>query len=254
MFKLTHLLKTFCIVILLAGCSSDDWKDTEKLTKPTVNAGDDQLLTLPLNNITLSGSAKSELSVYTIRNTTWRQVSGPQSLALLNADTLKATVLYPTVAGTYLFELSAEDSGGRKNSDQIQVIIQPAAQSMQRANVQESLNVVDWRYADQNQGILTLNQLDSVTLAEVDEQLINALASLNSAAELTLLFAEHSGGNLQTAIMLLDKLSAQSLPICLEGSNSCISLEQGFLLQADLTGQVDCGDAQSCIHALLQSQ
>nr|WP_233267833.1 hypothetical protein [Vibrio mimicus] len=131
--------------------------------------------------------------MYTIRNTTWRQVSGPQSLALLNSDTLKASVLYPTVAGTYLFELSAEDSGGRKNSDQIQVIIQPAAQSMQRANVQESLNVVDWRYADQNQGILTLNQLDSVTLAEVDEQLINALASLNSAAELTLLFAEHSG-------------------------------------------------------------
>ncbi|HFG1932475.1 TPA: hypothetical protein ACGF3V_002482 [Vibrio cholerae] len=254
MFKLTHLLKTFCIVILLIGCKSDDWKDTEKLTKPTVYAGGDQLLTLPLNNITLSGSAKSELPVYTIRTTTWRQVSGPQTLTLLNADTLKATALYPTVAGTYRFELSAEDSGGRKNSDQIQIVIQPAAQSTLRANVQESLNVVNWRYADQNQGMLTLNHLDSVTLVELEEQVINAIASLNSAAELTLSFAEHSGGNLQTAIMLLNQLSAQSIPLCLEDSNTCISLEQGFLLQTDLSDQVDCGDAQSCIYALLQSQ
>lgn len=251
MFKLNPLFVILSVLTLIVGCKADDLKDADKLTKPTVNAGADQMLILPVNSITLSGTAKSELSIYEIKTKSWRQVSGPQSLTLINADSLKATAFYPTIAGTYIFELSVKDSGGRSNSDQMQVIIQAVAQSMQRAYMQQ-VDIVAWQYADRNQGMLSFSDLDSVSLTELDTQLEHALTSLNSAAEFELHFAANAGGNIQTALLLLNALSAQGVPICLSESSSCHSLEQGFLLQTELPESINCSDAQSCVTALLQ--
>ncbi|EWS66979.1 hypothetical protein JS84_00040 [Vibrio vulnificus] len=121
-----NLLKIVLIATLLflAGCDVDDAADANKYTKPTVNAGSDQVHTLPINTITLHGSAKSwPKLVFSIKTKQWRQISGPQSLTILNADSFTATLLNPTVAGTYLFELYAKDSGDRANTDQVKIVL-----------------------------------------------------------------------------------------------------------------------------------
>ncbi|EOW0795119.1 hypothetical protein ACN2LU_000537 [Vibrio vulnificus] len=121
-----NLLKIVLIATLLflAGCDVDDAADANKYTKPTVNAGSDQVHTLPINTITLHGSAKSwPKLVFSIKTKQWRQISGPQSLTILNADSFTATLLNPTVAGTYIFELYAKDSGDRSNTDQVKIVL-----------------------------------------------------------------------------------------------------------------------------------
>tara|TARA_Y100001956_G_scaffold82125_1_gene101846 strand:+ start:604 stop:1650 length:1047 start_codon:yes stop_codon:yes gene_type:complete len=120
-----NYLKTMLIMftLVLFGCV-DDATDAEKYTKPTVNAGADQLHTLPKNSLTLKGSAKTyPKHLYKIKTTRWKQVSGPQQLAILNSDSLTATLINPTVAGTYEFELYAKDSIGRTNTDRIKIIL-----------------------------------------------------------------------------------------------------------------------------------
>ncbi|EPJ2721246.1 PKD domain-containing protein [Vibrio vulnificus] len=121
-----NLLKIVLIATLLflTGCDVDDAADANKYTKPTVNAGSDQVHTLPINTITLHGSAKSwPKLVFSIKTKQWRQISGPQSLTILNADSFTATLLNPTVAGTYIFELYAKDSGDRANTDQVKIVL-----------------------------------------------------------------------------------------------------------------------------------
>ncbi|MGL0940733.1 PKD domain-containing protein [Vibrio vulnificus] len=121
-----NLLKIVLIATLLflAGCDVDDASDATKYTKPTVNAGSDQYHTLPIDTITLYGSAKSwPKLVFSIKTKQWRQISGPQSLTILNADSFTATLLNPTVAGTYIFELYAKDSGDRANTDQVKIVL-----------------------------------------------------------------------------------------------------------------------------------
>ncbi|WFB51170.1 MULTISPECIES: hypothetical protein [Vibrio] len=115
----------------------DDASDGEKYTKPTVNAGSDQAHTLPVERLTLSGSAKTYPAyLYSIKTTHWRQVSGPQQLVLLNEDELTAMALNPTAAGTYEFELYAKDSLGRTNTDRVTVVLREVAAQQRAASTQ----------------------------------------------------------------------------------------------------------------------
>ncbi|NOH97830.1 hypothetical protein [Vibrio sp. 99-70-13A1] len=115
--------------LFLSACSVDDVTDADKYTKPTVNAGADQLHTLPVHTITLSGSAKTyPKHVYEIKTIRWTQLSGPQQLTVLNSDSLSATLINPTVAGTYIFELYVKDSARRTNTDRVTVILHEQAQ------------------------------------------------------------------------------------------------------------------------------
>ncbi|EHA1124535.1 hypothetical protein FG475_05280 [Vibrio navarrensis] len=233
MFKSAKIILMLGVMALVSGCDADDVTDADKLSKPTVNAGSDQLLKLPLNSITLSGSAKSFLSVYDIKTTSWSQVAGPQQLALLNADKLTATALYPTTAGTYIFQLYAKDTGGRSNTDQVKIIIEPATQAsairrMQNNTVSNEIAAVSWQYGAQNQGVLVFGSLGNVDLSELKQQLNLAIEELNSAAELSLDFSQSTGGDVQTALQIIETLSQQDLPVCLQ--DKCSPLYAGLLL------------------------
>ncbi|MCG9681460.1 hypothetical protein L1D31_02675 [Vibrio sp. Isolate23] len=129
-----------CALVILSGCDSDA-SDAEKYTKPTVDAGSDKVYNLPQNTISLSGSAKTyPKNVYSIKETKWTQTSGPVQLAILNSDSLTATLINPTQTGTYTFELYVKDSGGRTNTDSVKVVL---TQSAQVATVRSSLGYSD---------------------------------------------------------------------------------------------------------------
>lgn len=91
---------------------------------PTVNAGVDKTITLPVNSVVINGSASD--SDGSISSVTWTQVSGPSVATLSGANTvtLSASTL---VQGTYVFRLTATDNSGGSKSDDVSVFVKPVA-------------------------------------------------------------------------------------------------------------------------------
>jgi hypothetical protein len=88
---------------------------------PTVNAGSNQTITLPLDSIGLTGVVSPGSSK--IISTVWTQVSGPNTTYILNPDST-ITEVNGLIGGTYIFQLSAIDSLGGLSSSNIQVTVQ----------------------------------------------------------------------------------------------------------------------------------
>jgi|GEM_PF-1563653 len=95
-------------------------------TLPTVQAGANQTLTLPMNSVTLTGTAlpQSTQPATTISTVSWSEVSGPSiSLPATNLYTLPLTQL---VQGTYTFKFTATDSRGLQAASSVMVTVNPA--------------------------------------------------------------------------------------------------------------------------------
>lgn len=94
---------------------------------PTVNAGPDQVITLPLANaqtpIVLQGTGSDNAD--TVRYQ-WRKVSGPAGNVFIETPYRSRTNVYRITNGTYVFELMAIDGDGRTNTDQVTVTVNNA--------------------------------------------------------------------------------------------------------------------------------
>ncbi len=90
---------------------------------PTVSAGIDQTITLPISQTTLSGSAMDMDG--SISSYAWSQVSGPTTAVLATAN-LASTAISGLVAGTYVFRLQVADNKGATASATIKVTVNPA--------------------------------------------------------------------------------------------------------------------------------
>jgi YD repeat-containing protein len=73
---------------------------------PVVNAGPNQTITLPVNSVTLNGSATDNGATLTI---TWSVVSGPGPVSFSSPNTAVTNAMFST-AGTYVLELTASNS------------------------------------------------------------------------------------------------------------------------------------------------
>ncbi len=97
---------------------------------PIANAGIDQVITLPQNSVSLNGSASSDadgsLTFYQ-----WRQVAGPSSSQLTNANTAIASV-QGLVAGAYSFELLVRDNANATDKDTTVVVVNPESGNQAR--------------------------------------------------------------------------------------------------------------------------
>jgi hypothetical protein len=90
---------------------------------PSANAGSDQMITLPTNNVTLTGSGSETNG--TIISYAWTQVSGPSTAAIGSAGSATTTVT-GLVQGTYQFQLTVKDNSGVTASDVVSVTVKPA--------------------------------------------------------------------------------------------------------------------------------
>lgn len=102
-----------------------DWllQYSKDSSSPTADAGPDKNITLPTNSVTLDGAGSDPDG--TITSYAWSKVSGPSvSLANIGNPTATASNL---VEGTYRFELEVTDNDGFKATDQMQVVVNPAA-------------------------------------------------------------------------------------------------------------------------------
>ena len=98
---------------------------------PVANAGADQTITLPINNVVLNGSANDPDG--TITTYTWSKISGPNAgtIATANAVTTNVTGL---TQGVYRFRLQVTDNSGATADAIVQVTVNPAVNQPPVAN------------------------------------------------------------------------------------------------------------------------
>jgi gliding motility-associated-like protein len=90
---------------------------------PVANAGNDRTITLPTNSLSQTGSGSDPDG--TIASYSWTKVSGP--VATVNGASTNVLSLTNMVAGTYVFNLTVTDNFGSTGSDQVTIVVNPAA-------------------------------------------------------------------------------------------------------------------------------
>jgi hypothetical protein len=93
---------------------------------PTVNAGTDQLITLPDNTISLDGTVTA-VNGYSIFSHAWSKLSGPTA-TITGLGELSTNVAL-TTSGTYTFRLTATDNVGLSAFDDVVIIVNPVPPS-----------------------------------------------------------------------------------------------------------------------------
>ncbi|HEX6849616.1 MAG TPA: DPP IV N-terminal domain-containing protein [Chitinophagaceae bacterium] len=87
---------------------------------PVANAGVDVNIFLPVNSVTLNGSASDADN--NITSSLWTKISGPSSFSIANANALRTQVTN-LVQGVYQFELKVTDKTRLVDKDTVQVTV-----------------------------------------------------------------------------------------------------------------------------------
>jgi N-acetylneuraminic acid mutarotase len=91
---------------------------------PVACAGDDTVITLPANTITLDGSCSSDPD-NNLKAYQWAKISGPATFTISDVSA-KQTEVTNLVKGEYRFELKVTDSAGLSSRDTVAIIVLPA--------------------------------------------------------------------------------------------------------------------------------
>ena len=110
------VLLSFCLL----GCSKKNTPVPPANIAPTANAGADQMITLPVNTVTLNGSGKDVDG--TIASYQWLNIAGPIQYSIATSTQAQTTVS-SLVQGTYQFVLKVTDSQGAIGRDTVTVIV-----------------------------------------------------------------------------------------------------------------------------------
>jgi len=97
---------------------------------PAVNAGADQSITLPVNSVTLTGTASDPDG--SIASYQWVKLSG--GAATITSPSSASTSVTGLVQGTYRFKLTATDNQGATASDTVQITVNAAPNQPPTAN------------------------------------------------------------------------------------------------------------------------
>lgn len=106
---------------------------------PTANAGNNIVITLPINSTTLTGSGSDPDG--TIANYAWSRVSGPTTFTFANAASA-STALSNLVQGVYTFRLTVTDNNGATATDDVNVTVNASTQSNQAPIANAGSNIV----------------------------------------------------------------------------------------------------------------
>ena len=115
------IFSTIAVILLISSCRKESVCDNCQPSQPIPNqppvafAGLDQVVYLPQDSAYLYGTASSDPE-NKIASYKWRQLSGPSSSTISNAETSMAHAK-GLVLGTYQFELTITDAGGLIDKD-----------------------------------------------------------------------------------------------------------------------------------------
>lgn len=144
--------------VLFTSCTKEEAPD---LNPPEANAGNPQIIQLPKDSVTLSGSGKSTNG--SIKGYLWSLISGP-GRPVIATEGAPVTKVYGLVRGTYLFQFMVTDSVGLTGVDTVSVTVTKAlvdTLSLQPAN-------------NTNEGYVFTYLNESSLVSNVDEFSANA--------------------------------------------------------------------------------
>lgn len=130
------VLKFPCIFLIVNFLFSSCDKETviPPRNPPIANAGISQIIQLPVNTASLTGSGTTENG--RITGYLWSLVSGPNVPAIVSESSATTTVS-GMIAGDYIFQFMVIDSAGLTDVDTLSLIVKPALQqtlTLQPAN------------------------------------------------------------------------------------------------------------------------
>jgi len=105
---------------------------------PVSIAGSDQVIQLPTNAATLTGSGTDADG--TIISYWWDKLSGPTGGGIVT-PALASTGLIALTAGTYVYQLTVTDNGGATATDNVQIIVLAAANVPPTANAGSNITI-----------------------------------------------------------------------------------------------------------------
>ncbi len=108
---------------------------------PTAQAGNDLVITLPVDSVNLVGNGLDADGVITAYR--WRQISGPSQYNIVSSNE-KDTEVKGLVQGIYIFELEVTDNGGATGRDSVRVHVKPRSESTARVYpnpAEETINI-----------------------------------------------------------------------------------------------------------------
>lgn len=101
------------------GCNLNNPGNTNKA--PVACAGNDQIITLPVNMVQLDGSCSTDPD-NNITGYLWTKISGPSFFNINNARDVQTKVTN-LAEGTFLFQLKVTDAAGLSSMDTVQIIV-----------------------------------------------------------------------------------------------------------------------------------
>ena len=110
-------------------------------TAPVAYAGAAQIITLPVNSVTLSGSGTGTNGA-TITSYSWSKVSGPAG-GTISLPLVNTTLVTGLAQGTYVFALTVTDDHGLSNTSNVTVTVNSSAVNQSPvANAGYDMNIV----------------------------------------------------------------------------------------------------------------
>jgi hypothetical protein len=114
-------------LIFFTACEKSQPSTSSMPPAPVVNAGRDQTISLPVDSVTLTGSAHD--SVSRITGYIWSEISGPNTPVIVT-DGNPVTQVKGLTAGSYIFQLMAVDSLGQTGVDTVSVFVGTGLQTV----------------------------------------------------------------------------------------------------------------------------
>jgi len=193
-------------------------------TPPTVNAGLDKSMILPVSSVQLSATASDPDG--TIASYSWTKTAGPAQFSL-SSTSVAAPTLSNLVQGTYTFRLTVTDNQGATATDDINVVVNPAPTAGTKYvkvniyggtnpysnaewnnwNTYSSLSSGNLKYSDGSASVVnsTLSQQNSVS--------DNGMLAANMAPPEVIRYSSYSSSNRTLTISGLDNSKTYSLEI-----------------------------------------
>lgn len=121
--KFINLLFSLTLATLIfIGCKKDN---NVNPIAPIANAGIMQIVQLPVNTTTLTGTGISKNG--NITGYLWSVVSGPNTPVIMQPSSA-STVVNNMIAGTYIFQFIVTDNTGLTGVDTLSIIVKPSPQ------------------------------------------------------------------------------------------------------------------------------
>jgi hypothetical protein len=118
--KLFRYTAFLCVVAaLITGCTKDPM--TQPLP-PTANAGPSQVIQLPVNTTSVTGTGTTTNK--SITGYLWSLVSGP-NVPVINSPSSPTTTINNLIAGTYYFQFLVIDDAGLTGTDTMAIVVKP---------------------------------------------------------------------------------------------------------------------------------